>query len=119
MTRPYKNQQIEKKKKKKKRTSKIVDFAVPADHRIKLKENEKKDKYLNLAKELKKKHNKKLWNRKVSTIPIVIVAFSTVTTGLSKGVDCPVSWGCRIHRLLLCRGVRPLPTSVPDMTIKI
>ena len=20
---------------------------------------------------------------------------------------CPVNWGCRIHRLLLCRGVRP------------
>ena len=30
----------------KKRTCKIVDFAVPADHRIKLKECEKKDKYL-------------------------------------------------------------------------
>ena len=22
---------------------------------------------------------------------------------------CPVGWGCRIHRLLLCRGVRPHP----------
>ena len=22
---------------------------------------------------------------------------------------CPVSWGCRIHRLLLCRGVTPHP----------
>ena len=38
-----------KKKKKKKRICKIVDFAVPADHRIKLKECEKKDKYLDLA----------------------------------------------------------------------
>ena len=45
---------INKKKKKKKRNCKIVDFAVPADHRIKLKECEKKDKYLDLAKELKK-----------------------------------------------------------------
>ena len=35
---------------KKKRTCKIVDFAVPADHRIKLKECEKKDKYLDLEK---------------------------------------------------------------------
>ena len=43
-----------KKRKKKKRTYKIVDFAVPADHRIKLKECEKKDKYLDLARELKK-----------------------------------------------------------------
>ena len=30
-----------------------MDFAVPADHRVKLKESEKKDKYLDLAKELK------------------------------------------------------------------
>ena len=40
-----------KRKKKKKQICKIVDFAVPADHRIKLKENEKKDKYLDLARE--------------------------------------------------------------------
>ena len=40
--------------KKKKRICKIVGFSVPADHRIKLKEYEKKDKYLDLAKELKK-----------------------------------------------------------------
>ena len=46
---------IIKKKKKKKKICKIVDFAVPADHRIKLKECEKKDKYLDLAWELKKK----------------------------------------------------------------
>ena len=32
---------------------KIVDFAVLAGHRIKLKECEKKDKYLELARELK------------------------------------------------------------------
>ena len=40
--------------KKKKRICKIVDFAVPADQRIRLKECEKKDKYLDLAMELKK-----------------------------------------------------------------
>ena len=33
-----------KKKKKKKRICQIVDFAVPADYRVKLKESEKKDK---------------------------------------------------------------------------
>ena len=44
------------KKKKKKKICKIVDFAVPAGHRINLKEREKKDKYLDLdlARELKK-----------------------------------------------------------------
>ena len=36
----------------KKRTCQIVDFAVSADHRVKLKENEKKDKYQDLAREL-------------------------------------------------------------------
>ena len=32
----------------------MVDFIVPADHRLKVKEYEKKDKYLDLARELKK-----------------------------------------------------------------
>ena len=67
---------------KKKRTCKIVDFAIPANHRIKLKEWEKKDKYLDLAKELKK-----LWNMQVTIIPIVIGAFGTVTKGLLKGLE--------------------------------
>ena len=51
---------------------KIVDFAVSADHWIKLKEYEKKDKYLNLARELKK-----LWNMKV-TIILIVIGFCTV-----------------------------------------
>ena len=42
-----------KKKKKKKQTCRIVDFGVPADHRLKLKESEKRDKYLDLAREVK------------------------------------------------------------------
>ena len=67
---------------KKKRTCKIVDFAVLADHRIKLKECEKKDKYLDLARELKK-----LWNMQETIIPIVIGAFGTVTKGLLKGLE--------------------------------
>ena len=46
-----------KKRKKKKRTCKIVDFAVPADQRVKLKEGEKKDKYLDFARELKQLRN--------------------------------------------------------------
>ena len=47
---------------------KTVDFAVPADHRINLKEREKKDKYLDLARELKK-----LWNMKVTIAPFMLV----------------------------------------------
>ena len=37
----------------KKKNCKIADFAVPADHKIKLKECEKKDKYFDLTRELK------------------------------------------------------------------
>ena len=54
-----------------------MDFAVPTDHRVKLKENEKKDKYLDLAWELKKR-----WNMKVTVIPIVIGMLGRVTKGL-------------------------------------
>ena len=64
---------------KKKRICKIVDFAVPADHRINLKKSEKKDKYLDHTKELKK-----LWNMKVTIVPIVIGALCTITKGLLK-----------------------------------
>ena len=67
---------------KKKRTCKIVDFAVLADHRIKLKECEKKDKYFDLARKMKK-----LWNMQVTIIPIVIGAFGTVTKGLLKELE--------------------------------
>ena len=61
---------------------KIVDFAVPAACRVKLKENEKNDKYLDPARELKK-----LWNKKVTFIAIVIGALGTVTNGLLNGPE--------------------------------
>ena len=54
----------------------MVDFAVPVDHRVKLKESEKKDKYLDLAWELKK-----LRNMKVTVIPTVISALGTGIKG--------------------------------------
>ena len=72
---------------KKKRTCKIVDFATPVDLRVKLKECEKKDKYFDLARELKK-----LWNMQVTIIPIVIGAFGTVTKGLLKGLEDLEEW---------------------------
>ena len=69
-------------KKKNNRIYKIIDFAVLVDHRINLKESEKKDKYLDLARELKK-----LWNMKVTIESIVIGALSTITKGLIKGLE--------------------------------
>ena len=65
-------------------TCKIVDIALPADYRIKLKECEKKDKYLDFARELKKNN---VWNMKVTIMPIVIGAFSMVPKGLLKGLE--------------------------------
>ena len=53
-----------------------------ADHIIKLKECEKKDKYLNLDRELKK-----LRNMKVTIMPVVIGAFGTLTKGLLKRLE--------------------------------
>ena len=55
----------------------MVDFAVPAVHRVKQKENEKRGKDLDHAGELKK-----LWNKKAIVIPIVTDTFGTVTKGL-------------------------------------
>ena len=58
-----------------------MDLVVPANNRINLKEREKKDKYLDLARQLKK-----LWNMKVTIIPVVIGTFGTVAKGLLKGL---------------------------------
>ena len=59
-----------------------MDLAVPIDHRVKLKESEKNDKYLDLDRELKKP-----WNMKVTVIPIVIGALGTVAKGLIKELE--------------------------------
>ena len=52
----------------------------------KLKENEKKDKYLELAREQKKKQG----NMKVTVIPMVNSVLGTVTKGLVQGLE---EWG--------------------------
>ena len=64
----------------KKRTCRIGDFAILADNWVKLKERETRDKYLDLASE-------KLWNMKVTVIPIVTGMLSTVTKRLVHGLE--------------------------------
>ena len=78
---------------RKNKICKIVDFAVTADHKIILKESEKKDKYLDLARELKK-----LWNMKVTSVTIVIGALGTMTKGLLKGLE-DVEIGGRVETI--------------------
>ena len=59
----------------------ILSFGlVPADHRVKIKENKNRDKDLDFAREIKK-----LWNINVMVIPIVIGVLGTVLKGLLKG----------------------------------
>ena len=70
----YNNQQKEK-------NMQNCGFAVPAGHRVKLKGIEKKNKYIDLTRELKK-----LWNMKVTIILIIIGAF-TVTKWLIQGLE--------------------------------
>ena len=49
---------------------------------VKLKESEMKDKYLNLARELKK-----LWNMKVTLLPILVGCLATITKGLVQEME--------------------------------
>ena len=50
----------------KKRTWHLVDFAVPAEHNVKIKEREKIDRYKDFARE-----RKNLWNMRMMVIAIV------------------------------------------------
>ena len=50
-----------------------MNFVVAAGHKVKIKENETKDKYLNLASELKKS--------------IIIGALGKITKGLIRGLE--------------------------------
>ena len=59
-----------------------MDFAVPVDHWVKMKESEKMDQYLDFAWELKKP-----WNMELTFLAIVISALSTVNKGLVQGLE--------------------------------
>ena len=66
------------------------------NHRIKLKECEKKDKYLDLARELKK-----LWNMKLTIIQIGIGTFGTVTKGsINTKEKSKPGWEFRLETLI-------------------
>ena len=59
-----------------------MGFAILVDHRVKIKENEKGNKYLDLARELKK-----LWNMKMTVIPIITVVFGMVHKDSVRGLE--------------------------------
>ena len=64
---------------KEKRTCYLADFTIPANHRMEMKESEYINKYLDLARELKK-----FWNMNVTIISLIIGALGTVPKGLEK-----------------------------------
>ena len=66
----------------KKRTWPPVYFAVSSDQRVKMKESKKIDKYLD-HRELKK-----LWNMKVTVMPIVVGALGTSSKDLTRKKNC-------------------------------
>ena len=59
----------------------IVDFAVPFDSRVSVKEQEKILKYQDLARELKK-----LWDLPIKVVPIVIGALGAPSVNLRKWI---------------------------------
>ena len=67
------------------RRCRIVNVAVPTDDTVKFKGSEKGDKFLDIAREQKKK--KKQWNMKVVMEPIVIGALGTITKGSVKDAE--------------------------------
>ena len=54
-------------------------------------ESEKRDKYLDLEGEVRK--NPKLWNMKVTVIPIVVGALDIVTKGFLERLEDLEIWG--------------------------
>ena len=59
----------------------LIDIACPGDNKVAEKEDEKIDKYRDLAREVSK-----LWNVKVAIIPVVIGALGTVPTMLESRI---------------------------------
>ena len=66
----------------KKRICRIADFAIPADHGMKILKSEKRDKYLDLDKELKK-----TWNMNVTVLPIMFGALGTTLKTLVRRLE--------------------------------
>ena len=59
-----------------------MEFAIPAEYRMKIKQNKKRVKHLDLARELKNN-----WKIRVTVMPVVFGALGTVPEGLEKGLQ--------------------------------
>ena len=88
-----------------KRTCWIGNFTISDDHRVKLKEGEKEINTLILL-----ENSKKLWNMKVTVVPIVIGTLDTVNRWLVQGMEELEIRGCAetIQTIALLRSVKIL-----------
>ena len=59
-----------------------MDFVVPTDHRVKIKESEKREKYLDFARDLQT-----LQNMRETMIPFVIVAIGMLHKGWERRLE--------------------------------
>ena len=60
----------------------LVNFAVPSNHKLKFKDSEKRDNYFGLNRELRR-----LRNMRVTVIRIVADTLGTVPKGLKRGLE--------------------------------
>ena len=60
----------------------IVDFAIPMDHHVKEKEEERTDRYMDLAAEIRRQ-----FREKIVIVPIVLAALGTVPVKLLKFLE--------------------------------
>ena len=77
-------------KAKLRRTAKSSDVAIPEDGRVRAKEDEKVEKYQDLAREVRK-----MWGVRIKVIPIVVGALGTIPLRLKEnlrtiGVDTSI-----------------------------
>ena len=64
---------------------------------------------------------KKPWKKNNNIVLFIIIFISEIVLRilvLFKISFCPVGWDCRIHQLLLCRGVRPHVNECPGFDTK-
>ena len=79
-------------------------FCCPSGHGVKIKESKKINKYLDLARELKKP-----WNMKVTLIPVVVGVLRMIPKGLEKGLE----------ELEICRRIKTTQTKALLRSTKI
>ena len=90
----------------------MVDLTVPADHRIKLKKSEKKDKYLGFSRELKK-----LWNMKMTIMPILIGALDTSYQRIVKGTGGFGNWTSGEHPNYIIENIKKSPWDLRRLAV--